>query len=131
MSKNKKGIGMILAVLAGILALVAALLYGGVMYRYQPVYYYLGATVVLAVVALVLSAKLPKLAGYLPIIMAALLASAAVWGTQLMVNQLGYVVAGLDGMDTIMSYIYFVVCAALGMIVSIVASFLPMAKAAE
>ena len=57
------------------------------------------------------------------VILSALLASAAVWGTQLMVNQLGYVYAGLDGVDTIMPWIYFMVCTVCGMLLSIFASF--------
>ena len=110
--------------------MIAAILYKGVMYKYQPVYYMLIGAVAVAVIGFIAARKLPKLSGYAPVIMAALLASAAVWGTQLMVNQLGYVVAGLDGMDTIMTWIYFVACTAIAMLISIVASFLPMAKRA-
>jgi len=55
--------------------------------------------------------------------MAPLLASAAVWGSQLMVHQLGYVYAGLDGMGTVMSWIYFMAFTLMAMILSIIASF--------
>ena len=127
--KNKLSIGTFLALLAGILAAVAAGLYMTVMYRMTQVYYFLLASTVLAIVGLVIATKVPKLSGYIPVIMAALLAFAAVRGTELMVNQLGYVVAGLDGMDTIMSYIQFVSVTAVAMLVSIVASFTKMAKA--
>ena len=48
-----------------------------------------------------------------------------------MVNQIGYVISGLDGMDTIMSFIIFCSLAVVGMLVNIVASFLPIAKEAE
>ena len=127
--KNKFGIGVFLALLAGILAAVAAGLYMTVMYRMSQVYVFLLASTVLAIVGLVIATKVPKLSGYIPVIMAFLLAFAAVRGTELMVNQLGYVVAGLDGMDTIMSYIQFVSVTAVAMLVSIVASFTKMAKA--
>ena len=124
MGKFKRGLSVYLTVVAGILAIVAAILYRGVMYRYQPVYYMLIAAAVIACVRYVLAGFMPRVASYLPICMAVLLASAAVWGTQLMVNQLGYVYAGLDGVSTIMTWIYFVGFAAAGMVLSIVASFM-------
>ena len=48
-----------------------------------------------------------------------------------MVNQIGYVISGLDGMDTIISFIIFCSLAVVGMILNIVASFLPVVKEAE
>ena len=78
MMKNKRGIASILIILAGILAIVSIILYGGVMYKYQPVYFMLGGAIVLALLGLVISGKLPKLGGYFPICVAALLAIIAV-----------------------------------------------------
>lgn len=127
--KNKMGIGVILAVIAGILAAVAAGLYMTVMYKMTQVYYFLIGATVLAILGAVIATKVPRLSGYIPVIMAAMLAFAAVRGTELMVNQLGYVVAGLDGVDTIMSYIQFVSVTAAAMLISIIASFTKMAKA--
>ena len=129
--KNKKSIGTFLALLAGILAAVAAGLYMTVMYKMSQVYIFLLGATVLAIVAFAIAAKAPKLSNYIPIIMAAMLAFAAVRGTELMVNQLGYVVAGLDGVETIMSYIQFVSVTAVAMLISIVASFTRMAKPAK
>lgn len=129
MMKNKKGIASILIVLAAVLAVVSIILYGSVMYKYTPVYFMLGGAIVVALAGFALAGRLPKLSGYLPICVAALLASAAVWGSQLMVNQIGYVVAGLDGPETIMPWAYFLGVTVIAMVVSIVASFLPMAKA--
>lgn len=128
MMKNKKGIASILIILAAILAIVSVFLYGKVMYRYQPVYFMLGGAIVLALVGFVLSGKLPRFSGYFPICVAALLASAAVWGSQLMVNQIGYVVAGLDGIETIQPWIVFLAVTIVALILSIAASFTPMAK---
>ena len=45
-----------------------------------------------------------------------------------MVNQIGYVVAGLDGMETIMGWVYFLAVTVVAMLVSVIASFLPMAR---
>ena len=129
--KNKLGIASVLALVTAVLAVVAAFLYKSVMYQYQPVYTMLYAAAIVAVLGVVIATKLPKIASYVPIALAVLMASAAIWGTQLMVNQIGYVIAGLDGVETIITYIYFVFFAAAGMLLSIVASFLKMAKPAK
>ena len=130
MGNNKRGLAPVLACLAGILAIAGVVLYQNVMYKLPVVNILLVAAAVVAVIAFLLAGRLPKLSGYLPICIAALLASAAVWGANLMVNQIGYVVAGLDGMDTIQPWITFEVVTVVGMLASIVASFLPMAKKA-
>ena len=123
MGKFKRGIPVFLMAVAGILAVVAAILYRGVLYRYQPVYYMLIAAAAVAALGYVLAGFMPRTASYFPICVAALMASAAVWGTQLMVNQLGYVYAGLDPISTIMTWIYFMGFTVTGMILSIVAAF--------
>ena len=123
MGKFKRGFSVFLTLVAGIMAIVAAILYRGVPYRFQPVYTMLICAAVVAGLHYVLAGFLPRIASYLPIGMAALLASAAVWGTELMVNQLGYVYAGLDPVSTVMSWIWFAALCLLGMILSIVASF--------
>ena len=124
MAKNKLGFGAYMSIVAGILAVVACVLYRTVMYRYQPVFYMLIGAAALAVIGLLLAKSVPVLANYIPILMVFLLFSAAVWGTMLMVNQIGYVVAGLDGMDTILSYIMFVGFTVAAGIVALIASFL-------
>ena len=124
MGKYKRGTSVFLTLIAGVLAIVAAILYKGVPYRFQPVYIMLIAAAVVAGIHWLLAGFMPRVASYLPICMAALLASAAVWGTQLMVNQIGYVYAGLDPMSTIMTWIYFVGFTAVAMILSIVAAFM-------
>ena len=130
MGNNKRGFASILACLAAILAVAAMVLYRNVMYKLTPVYILLGAAAAVGVIAFLLAGKMPRLAGYLPICIAALMASAAVWGANLMVNQIGYVYSGLDGMDTIMPWIIFEAVTVAGMLAGIIAAFLPMAKAA-
>ena len=125
MNKNKKSIGLYLTLVAGIIAIVEAVYYGKVMYTFQPVYYFL------AVLSFVLVGFNKVITGFIPVVNAALMASAAVWSASVMVNQIGYVISGLDGMDTIMSFIIFCSLAVVGMILNIVASFLPVAKEAE
>ena len=130
MNKNKKSIGLYLTLVAGIIAIVEAVYYGKV-YTFQPVYYFLAAAIVLAVLSFVLVGFNKVITGFIPVVNAALMASAAVWSASVMVNQIGYVISGLDGMDTIISFIIFCSLAVVGMILNIVASFLPVAKEAE
>ena len=107
MNKTKKSIGLYLTLVAGIIAIVEAIYYGQVMYTYQPVYYFLAAAIVLAVLSFVLVGFNKVITGFIPVVNAVLMASAAVWSASVMVNQIGYVVSGLDGIDTIMSFIIF------------------------
>ena len=127
MEKNKIGFGAYMAIVAGILAIVACVLYRTVMYQFKPVYYMLIAAVV-AVLGLLLAKALPKFANYFPVCMSVLLFSAIVWGSMLMVNQIGYVIAGLDGVETIMSYFIFVGFTLAAGVVALVASFLPVGQ---
>ncbi len=124
MAKNKLGFGAYMSIVAGILAIVACVLYRTVMYQYQPVFYMLIGTAVLAVVGLLIAKSVPTLANYIPILMVFLLFSAIVWGSMLMVNQIGYVIAGLDGVDTILSYFIFVGFTLAAGVVALIAAFL-------
>lgn len=128
--KNKLGFGAYMSIVAAILALVACLLYRKVMYTYQPVYYMLIGTAVAAVVGILLAKVLPGVANYIPIVMSFLLFSAMVWGTSLMVNQLGYVIAGLDGVNTIISYFIFIGFTLAAGVVALIASFLKFGEKA-
>ena len=130
MAKNKLGFGAYMSIVAGILAIVACVLYRTVMYQYQPVYFMLIGAAVLAVLGLLIGKAIPKLANYIPVVMVFLLFSAIVWGSMLMVNQIGYVIAGLDGVDTILSYFIFVGFTLAAGVVALVASFLRMGEKA-
>ena len=124
MAKNKLGFGAYMSIVAGILAIVACVLYRTVMYQYQPVFYMLIGAAVLAVVGLLIAKSVPTLANYIPILMVFLLFSVIVWGSMLMVNQIGYVIAGLDGVDTILSYFIFVGFTLAAGVVALIAAFL-------
>ena len=87
----------------------------------------IGAAVV-AVLGLLLAKALPKFANYFPVCMSVLLFSAIVWGSMLMVNQIGYVIAGLGGVETIMSYFIFVGYTLAAGVVALVASCLPVGQ---
>ena len=119
-----------MTLLAAILSIVACVLYVKVMYTLPVVYVFCVAAVVLTVIVIAASAKKTesKLYGLLPVANAILMASAAVGGVNLMVNELGYVVAGLDSFDSIISFVIFEAFAVVSMILNIVASFMKQYK---
>jgi len=131
MNKNKLGVAAFLSIVSAVLALVDIFLYRTVMYTYPPVYYMLAGVIVLAAIGCVLAKVAPRIANYVPICMVFLLASAIVWGSMLMVNQIGYVIAGLDGVDTIVTYIFFAGFTFAAVVISLIASFLKTGVQAE
>ena len=124
--KNRNAIASYLMTVPGILAVAAIILYTRVMYTMAPVYFMLGGVIVLVALGFVIARKFPRISNYIPVCVSVLLASAAVWGSELMVNQIGYVVAGLDGVETIISWIVYLTLVIIALIVSLVASFLPI-----
>jgi hypothetical protein len=125
MMKNKT-VGFYITLVAAILSAIACLLYRSVMYRLGVVYVLCIVAVVFAVLAVAASFKgsAGKLCDFVPVVNAVLMASAAVWGVNLMVNELGYVVADLDTFDAIQSFIVFEVVAVVSLILNIVGSFM-------
>lgn len=122
----KKAKGFYLTAAATVLSLIGLIVYGSVMYKFTPVYILLAAAVILGLVV----AILPKFTGnnalieFLVVINAVLMASATVWSFFVMVNQIGYVIASLDPISTITSFILYVAIAAVAMILNIAASFM-------
>ena len=127
--KNKT-VGFYITLLAAILSIVACVLHINVMYTLPVVYVFCVAAVVLTLIVIAASVKKTesKIYGLLPVANAILMASAAVWGVNLMVNELGYVVAGLDSFDSIISFVIFEAFALVSMILNIVASFMKQYK---
>lgn len=130
--KKKQSIGFYAMILAAILSVAGLAVYGSVMYTLNLVRYLLIAAVALAAVVIVLTFVIghKSIFSAVTVINAALMAASAVYGASLMVNQIGYVIAGLDDMSTIQSFITFTVIAVISMLLYIIASFLPMAKEA-
>ena len=120
---QKRNFGAYLGVFASILAIVALILYNQVMYKMPAVRIMLIAAAVVGVLQLLLAGFAPRIAAYFPICQAALLMSAAVWGTNLMVNQIAYVYAGLDPMSTILGWILYIAFVVVAGIISLVAAF--------
>lgn len=128
--KKTTGVGFYFSCVAAVLAVVAAVLYTRVMYKQTNVYVFLIAAAAVVVVFTVLHkvTNSADFTGILPVIVAPLIAFGAVYGASLMVNQIGYVIAGLDGMDTIMSFIIFEVVCLVALLVALIAAFLPQTK---
>ena len=126
--KKKNAFALYLMTVPGVLAIAALILYNFVMYKYEPVYFMLIGAIVLVALGFLMARKMTAVANYIPVCVSVLLTSAAVWGSYLMINQIGYVVAGLDGVGSILTWLVYVVLLVIALLVSIVASFLPLAK---
>lgn len=125
-----KASGFYLTAIAAVFSFAGIFIYNTVMYRFTPVYFLLTAAVVLKVLVAVISGFAGNKAVFnlLPIANAVLMASAAVWSVFLMVNQIGYVVASLDPVSTITTFITFVIVAVAAMLLNIAASFTSLEK---
>ena len=131
---QKKSVGFMFTLIAAALSLVACIVYTQVMYTLPVVFVFLVLAVLLEAGMIVMMKKQASnsnftvAVSFMPILGAIFDAGAAGAGFYLMVNQLGYVVAGLDGVDTIITFIVFEVITLVAMIVNIVANFLPLQK---
>lgn len=121
-----KAVGFYLTAAAAVLALVGIFVYGTVMYKFTPVYILLAAAVVAEIVSVVM--KKQVFCEVIPIINAVLTASAAVWSAMVMVNQIGYVIASLDPISTITTYIVYLAVAIVAMLFNIIAAFMNQEK---
>jgi hypothetical protein len=127
--KNKT-VGFYITLVAAILSAIACIIYRSVMYRLGTVYMLCIIAVLIAIATVVMSVKngSNKIYDFVPVVNAVLMASAAVWGVNLMVNEIGYVVADLDTFDAIQSLVVFEIIAVISLILNIVASFMKQYK---
>ncbi len=123
--KNKSG-GFYLTGLSAILTIAALVVYGNVMYTYTAITVLLAAALVIELLSLVWSNEI--LTGVAPVVNTALLASAGVWSASVMVNQIAYVISGLDQIGTIISYIIYASVVIVAALLNVVASFLKWDK---
>ena len=125
MMQGKKR-GSFFTLIAGILAIAACVVYVTVMYKLPIVFVLLIAAAALAAASFVgVKNTVTTLA---PAVIAFLSATAVIWAVNPMVNQLGYVVSGLDDISTVIALIISGVLMAASMIVAIVASFMPQTE---
>lgn len=127
---KEKATGFYFTLAAALLSIAGLVLYSGVMYRLTIVYVFCAAAAMLTLITVICAIKGIHRAvfGALPVINAALMASAGAWAVSLMVNQIGYVIAELDDKSTIMGLIYFEIAAVLAMLLNIIASFMKQEK---
>ena len=121
MMKDRK-IGSYMTLVAGILAIAALVVYIFVMYKLPIVFVALILSGVAA--ACSFSGKVPVLTKIAPVLLAFLLATAIIWAVNPMVNQLGYVVSGLDDISTVMALLISGGIMVIAMILAIVSAFL-------
>ncbi|MDO4647615.1 MAG: hypothetical protein Q4B26_03110 [Eubacteriales bacterium] len=120
---ENKAFGFYGTLCAAILSLAAMIVYRGVLYRMPVVFALLGITVVLTVLAAFLSGKKWEVLNYLASVNAVLTACAAIIAVALMVNQVAYVVSGLDPMKTIMSFVVYEILAVIALLINLISSF--------
>ena len=125
-ASGKIGAGRILTAIAAVAALVSLILYNGVLNRTAAPCVTLAASLAVFILLTLMSRKTDSVlpARAIAFLNAALLAAALITGIGPMVNQLGFVVAGLDTVNTISSLISFAAFSSLAMLLNIVASFL-------
>jgi len=130
--KSKKSVGFILFIIAGLLAVAAAVAYRSVMYTEPKTYVCLLAAVAVIVVATLLAGKFGNsvLFSIFTIAASVLIAYGITLGTGKMVNQIAYVVTGLDPFKTITTYVVFAVLAVLALVFTWLAAFVPTVKEA-
>ena len=123
MMKEGKKRGAFFTMISGVLAIAACIVYILVMYKLPVVFIALIAAAALAAAAFVGVGKIvTRLA---PAVIAFLSATASIWAVNPTVNQLGYVVSGLDDISTVITLIVSGALMVASMIIAIVASFMP------
>ncbi|MBO5622358.1 MAG: hypothetical protein J5959_12100 [Butyrivibrio sp.] len=122
MNQGKKR-GAFFTIIAGALALAACVVYIGVMYKLPIVFILLIAAAAVSAAAFVGKAKVVTTLA--PAVIAFLSATSVIWAVNPMVNQLGYVVSGLDDISTVIALIISGALMVASMVVAIVSSFMP------
>jgi hypothetical protein len=126
MMQGKKR-GSFFTLIAGILALAACVVYVAVMYKLPVVFVLLIAAAALSAASFVGVNKVVTTLA--PAVIAFLSATSVIWAVNPMVNQLGYVVSGLDDISTVIALIISGALMAAAMVVAIIASFMPQTEA--
>ncbi|MGO5313861.1 hypothetical protein ACTQ1O_05555 [Bilifractor sp. LCP21S3_A7] len=123
--KNRAA-GFYLTLAAAILAVASIIMYTRAMYKAPAVFVTLAAVVVIEAVTIILNRR--GLNSWLPLVGAVLMGFAAGYSFKPMVNQIGYVIAGLDQIDTLIPFIIFAGIAIVGMLLYLIAGFLKQQK---
>ena len=127
---KNKAFGSYLAGAAAVLSLVAVIVYGSVSIKNSSVTGLLIGAIVLAAASFVLSKLVENswIVALLPVATTAVLTLAIGNAFTPMVDQLGFVMSGLDPFSTIADFVTYVVIAAVAMLVSLVSCFVSFEK---
>ncbi|MCR5054714.1 MAG: hypothetical protein K6A69_07720 [Lachnospiraceae bacterium] len=120
--KQKKKTGIILTLIAGALGLAALIAYTQVMYTLPAVFVILIVMAAVACASFFMDNRI--LNALAPVAVAVLAANAVIWAVNPMVNQIGYVISGLDDITTILALLISAGLALVAMIMGMVSSFM-------
>ena len=123
---QKKTVGYYMTMLAAILSLIALFLYRGVLIKVTAPSAASAAAVVVFVLLTLLESKINSaiILRLIAFLNAVLMAFALISSIGPMINQIGFVFAGLDPMSTISAVITFAVLSGISMLLNIIASFI-------
>ncbi len=119
---QERKIGSFMTLAAGVLAAAACIAYIFVMYKLPVVF--IALILAAAVAAVSFTGKVKAVSAVAPVLEAFLLATAIVWAANPMVNQLGYVVSGLDDISTVIALLISAGIMVVAMVLAIVSAFM-------
>ena len=127
----KKTLGLYIFILAAILAVVAVVLYGSVMYTADAVRPVMIAVAVVACAAVVLAFMGKTFANFLAIVATALAMLGLGLSVGPMVNEIGLVYAGLNPYSNVVGFVNFAVVAAIIWVLALIGTFCGLVKKIE
>jgi len=127
----KKTLGLYIFILAAILAVVAVVLYGSVMYTADAVRPVMIAVAVVACAAVVLAFMGKTFANFLAIVATALAMLGLGLSVGPMVNEIGLVYAGLNPYSNVAGFVNFAVVAAIIWVLALIGTFFGLVKKIE
>ena len=127
----KKTLGLYIFILAAILAVVAVVLYGSVMYTADAVRPVMIAVAVVACAAVVLAFMGKTFANFLAIVATALAMLGLGLSVGPMVNEIGLVDAGLNPYSNVAGFVNFAVVAAIIWVLALIGTFCGLVKKIE
>ncbi len=127
----KKTLGLYIFILAAILAVVAVVLYGSVMYTADAVRPVMIAVAVVACAAVVLAFMGKTFANFLAIVATALAMLGLGLSVGPMVNEIGLVYAGLNPYSNVAGFVNFAVVAAIIWVLALIGTFCGLVKKIE
>ena len=127
----KKTLGLYIFIRAAILAVVAVVLYGSVMYTADAVRPVMIAVAVVACAAVVLAFMGKTFANFLAIVATALAMLGLGLSVGPMVNEIGLVYAGLNPYSNVAGFVNFAVVAAIIWVLALIGTFCGLVKKIE